>query len=413
MVITFGILVAATAITYLLYSVENIRDGYISRNFSLEERLLTEPRVLFWYLKIILLPDLSAYSLFLDDYPISTSLTSPLTTLISLIAWVVLGFISITTKHRHLMVSTLIWFLGGHLIESTFIHLEIAFEHRNYLPSLAPISLFLITLTIVVKKTTTSPIIPYIAIATITAFLSFLCVLRAAYWGDNILFLNQSVHNRPHSERALNAAGMYWAATDPLRALDLLNRSSANNPSAVSPLTSQYSILSTVYSLYDDPRPIALGDQFHLSVRNNWSRDEIGVKLDALETKILERLKHFAISAQVMKVIDINTLCATQQYLGCSNVKTLITWVETALNNPRKPDLYTPLLKFQKSRLLAADGQINDAISLMQSVIQEHPDNEYYKIKLGQLFDQLGMKAQSQALLKTVSPQVLKRYLPK
>ena len=29
-----------------------------------------------------------------------------------------------------------LWFLAGHLLESSFIGLVIAFEHRNYLPSL-------------------------------------------------------------------------------------------------------------------------------------------------------------------------------------------------------------------------------------------------------------------------------------
>jgi protein O-mannosyl-transferase len=37
------------------------------------------------------------------------------------------------------MLFALLWFLAGHLIESTFIPLELYFEHRNYIASLGPL----------------------------------------------------------------------------------------------------------------------------------------------------------------------------------------------------------------------------------------------------------------------------------
>jgi hypothetical protein len=55
--------------------------GYLNRDFTLTERILTETRVLVFYLKQILIPAISELGLYHDDIKISRSLFSPVTTL--------------------------------------------------------------------------------------------------------------------------------------------------------------------------------------------------------------------------------------------------------------------------------------------------------------------------------------------
>jgi hypothetical protein len=107
--------------------------SYSLRPFTLTERLLTEPRVLWHYLGMILLPRLNAFAVFHDDILVSTGLLSPWTTLPALLGIVGLGWLVWRNRERNPLLSFAVaWFLVAHSLESSIIGLEIAHEHRNY-----------------------------------------------------------------------------------------------------------------------------------------------------------------------------------------------------------------------------------------------------------------------------------------
>lgn len=108
-------------------------DGYQLRDFTLAERLLTEPRVLFMYLHKLLLPWPSAIRLLYDDYPTSTGLLQPWTTLAS-VAGLAAAALASWRWRRQLpcLAFGTGWYLAAHVLESTALPLEIVFEHRNY-----------------------------------------------------------------------------------------------------------------------------------------------------------------------------------------------------------------------------------------------------------------------------------------
>jgi hypothetical protein len=110
--------------------------GYEGRHFTLLERLLTQPRVLWDYVRIVLVPHTPSLGLFHDDYPLSTGLLAPPATLLAIAGWlaVVVGAIRFGTRWPLLSLG-LAFFLVAHAVESTVLPLEIYFEHRNYLPS--------------------------------------------------------------------------------------------------------------------------------------------------------------------------------------------------------------------------------------------------------------------------------------
>lgn len=118
-----------------------------SRPFSPFQRLLTQPRVLLFYLSLIFLP--TPYRLSIDHgIEHSSSLLSPLSTLPSMVAIFALLTFAFMARRRFPLASfAVLFFFINHLIESTIIPLEMVFEHRNYLPSLflfLPISCFFV-----------------------------------------------------------------------------------------------------------------------------------------------------------------------------------------------------------------------------------------------------------------------------
>jgi tetratricopeptide (TPR) repeat protein len=120
----------------LISAINYALPHYIYRNFSMLERILTESRVLFIYISLILVPRINKFGIFHDDIEISTSLFHPWTTIPSVLGILVLILIAVI-KFREWPLFTLgiLWFLTGHLMESTIFPLEIAHEHRNYLAS--------------------------------------------------------------------------------------------------------------------------------------------------------------------------------------------------------------------------------------------------------------------------------------
>jgi tetratricopeptide (TPR) repeat protein len=108
-----------------------------NRDFDLVERLMTEARVLFYYLRLFFIPSLSELALFHDDFVISTGLLKPASTALSFLG---LAFITVATlrvyKAAPLWWFAWGWFLLSHMLESTVIGLELVHEHRNYFATL-------------------------------------------------------------------------------------------------------------------------------------------------------------------------------------------------------------------------------------------------------------------------------------
>lgn len=111
--------------------------GYSVRDFTLYERLLTQARVLWFYFGQIVLPNNESFALYLDWFKVSRGWFEPESTIFAVLAWFVTICAAIRYRHRQAaLVFGLVWFLLGHSMESSFIPLEIAHEHRNYLPAL-------------------------------------------------------------------------------------------------------------------------------------------------------------------------------------------------------------------------------------------------------------------------------------
>ncbi|MEA3428356.1 MAG: tetratricopeptide repeat protein, partial [Thermodesulfobacteriota bacterium] len=116
--------------------LSSILSGYQYRPFTLAERLLTEPRLILFYISLLLYPVSSRLTL-LHDVEVSTSLFTPWTTLPSILIILLMIVTALMISRKRPLISyCILFFFLNHLIEGSFIPLELIFEHRNYLPSM-------------------------------------------------------------------------------------------------------------------------------------------------------------------------------------------------------------------------------------------------------------------------------------
>jgi tetratricopeptide (TPR) repeat protein len=110
--------------------------NYEVRLFTPLERLLTQPRILLFYLTLIFYPAPNRLSL-VHDIDLSTSFFHPWTTLPSIfLVFALVAYAIYKLKKWPILSFAILFFFLNHVIESSIIPLELIFEHRNYLPAM-------------------------------------------------------------------------------------------------------------------------------------------------------------------------------------------------------------------------------------------------------------------------------------
>lgn len=211
---------------------DGIIAGYLKRDFTMTERLLTQPRILFDYLGQIGLPRLNGSGLFHDDYLISEGAFQPPSTLLAITGMVILLVSSVWLRRRFPVYAfAVLWFFSGHALESSFVGLELYFEHRNYLPLLGTV--FALTygachLPVNLKR------------VVLPLFLLFLSLCGAMtwhssnIWGEKAELATVWADENPSSVRAQQLAADHWLTMgQPAVARGYLNRAASHHPSDV------------------------------------------------------------------------------------------------------------------------------------------------------------------------------------
>lgn len=195
-----GVIVAGLIFLYLLPPYLNPAN-FARREFSLVERLLTESRVIFYYLKMTFYPLLSDLSLYHDDFAISKSITQPITTLYSLagLLGISLACIALFKKHPMLLFAWG-WYVISQLLESTFISLELVHEHRNYFGIIG----FIVAAVYYIAQINNKKIQPFIYIlsAIYIANLAWTTWQRSEIWSNLVDHAVYEAAMHPQSDRA-------------------------------------------------------------------------------------------------------------------------------------------------------------------------------------------------------------------
>ncbi len=203
LVTTYLLGIALAIVAFLLKILPDAiqPDAYASRNFTLPQRLLTQLPALTTYLRQILLPLPQALKFYYDDYPISTSLLSPTTTLFA--ASLLTGLIALAVvlrKRYPLFALGIGWFFVGHVLTSNVIPLELVFEHRNYF-ALLGILIAAAQALAWLLSTWPSNLRRVLAVA-LLCVLAGLCTYQAWTWGDSLRLATTLAHRAPGSPRA-------------------------------------------------------------------------------------------------------------------------------------------------------------------------------------------------------------------
>ena len=191
----------------LLQQWEWLENRYQYQPFTLSERLITEMRVLWFYLFLIAFPRLTEFALYHDDFVISSSLFEPA---MSLLAGIGLGMsiaIALFCLRKRPMVTFVIgWFLVAHSLESSVVPLDLIYEHRNYLPLVGLLIGFVAGLSHLQAKWPQKKIITATCLGIVLIF-SGLTFLRANSWSDPVTLAIVEAQNHPQSFRSVYAAG--------------------------------------------------------------------------------------------------------------------------------------------------------------------------------------------------------------
>ncbi|MGE0811109.1 MAG: hypothetical protein AB7N69_10930, partial [Immundisolibacter sp.] len=207
-------------------------DGYASRPFTLGERLLTEARVLWFYVGLIALPTPARLGLYHDDIAISTWLLDPWTTLLALDGWALaLGAAFLLRRRAPAFTFGVLWFLAGHALESTVVPLEIAHEHRNYLPSLGLVFAAVYGVAALARRMGNQRVYAALGLAGAAA-LGFCTFGQAAAWASDEAIIEALHRHHPRSPSAQQMMGelLFKRYGQPARAAEHYQRAAKLAP---------------------------------------------------------------------------------------------------------------------------------------------------------------------------------------
>ncbi len=205
--IFFGVAVAAVA-AIKFHQILGLF-GYEFRDFTLTQRLLTEARALWFYIKLTFFPDIRDMGTYHDDFGLSHSLLDPPLTIFAVIGVLLLFALAVSCYRRLPILSFgVAWFLVGHSLESTALPLELVHEHRNYLPQYGLIFAFAYYVLISHTQLRSTNWLRRAFMALLFLLCSGVTFARASDWKDEWTLYSRNVINHPNSASARTMLGI-------------------------------------------------------------------------------------------------------------------------------------------------------------------------------------------------------------
>ena len=274
------------------------------------------------------------------------------------------------------------WFLGGHILESTFLNLELYFEHRNYLPSYGVFfGVCYLAITIVRKIQSKFIGSSLIAIYIILIFSVF--ILETRNWFQPVLQAAEWVRLHPHSDRALNnLATVYIKFEEYEQATTVLMEMEKNKPDSIFPAIQ-------LIRIHDCIQHVDHTDDAWLTIINRAEQarpygQRLIAALDLLLVDALKgRCKENTLSyfdKLLQQLIENRNYSYLMSYLYefSATINLYNRDYNSALNNINKsieirPDLSNYRFKIQLLRILNRDDEINSLILQLKEKSKEKP----------------------------------------
>lgn len=346
---------------------QRLYSSYAVRDFDMAERTFTQARVIWFYLGLALLPRLSAFGLYHDDFPLSHHLLEPWTTLVGAIGiGIVLVLALFVRKRLPVVALAILWFFAGHALESTTLPLELIHEHRNYLPLWGP-AFALAYYGFRAAASADTVVFRRGGLILLIAVFSVVTALRADQWGNSVMHAITEASNHPQSERANQQLGRTYV---------LLADQENNNPEFVRAAAEAFE--KAIHA--NDSGVVALVSLIQLKMRVNAPVDP--TLLDELEKRLATKPQSPSVVPAMRVLVDC------QLYSYCKfKPDEMARLFNALLNNPRA------IIPFKSAaRVFMAQYYVdvlNDAvaaITIMEEGLKESPENPDLLINLARIY---------------------------
>ena len=381
---------AAVFVIYIAAHPQFITDAFATRQFTAYERLLTETRVLWYYVGLLLVPSTNRLSLFHDDILPSHGLFDPFSTFFAASGIAaVLVFSLLNAKRFPVAALAILWFLVGHSMESTVLDLELVFEHRNYLPSLGPLFAFAYGLIALTKIGSSSKLLWYGCAVILVGMLGIDTWVRADSWRDIHTFAVTEAQHHPMSERANDFASR----------VSLIERQDVGE-----------ALKYTLLGLKAAPREVGFWIDLQvlsamLPSRYNYiAVADLPIPLEHTAHETIPRLlreEHVSVHG----VVSFENLrrCVVMPPHACISLREKATqWIVLAADESQTSHDYHGILAANAAQLLADTGDYMQAYQYMNRASAELPDLMSYKLAKAEYL--LRLRCLDQA--KTVIEQI-------
>lgn len=173
---------------------------WITREFTLQTRLLSEARIVIDYVGWSLLPLPQSLSFYHDHFRISSGLLSPWTTLACILIIGALLAATVALRRRRPLVSLgIALYFAGHVLTATVLPLELIYEHRNYFASFG---LLLALVPLLTHARAPVPAVRYTVLAVLLVWWSSMTWLTSIAWSSPLRLATELAIRAPESPRA-------------------------------------------------------------------------------------------------------------------------------------------------------------------------------------------------------------------
>jgi Flp pilus assembly protein TadD len=325
-----------------------ISAGYSGRDFTMWERLMTEPRVVLHYIELFVFPLPTRLTL-LPEFSVSTTLIDPVTTLPAMIGVMfIISTAMALAKDLRLISFCILWFMGNLVIESSVVPLEIIFLHRTYLPSMMASLL----VTYLVLQHVRSERFAKVLLFSGLLILTFWTYDRNETWCDKVYFWRDCLQKNATDYRVYNNLGKALEEKGEIEvAIGMYEKAISTNPEHLR----AYNNLG-----------VALMSSGKIDEASEVLNDALGKKADNPETHYNLGLAHT--SRNELQKAEEHYLKAHEYFPEDSD-----------------PDVHNNL-----GITLARQGKLEEAVVHFREAVRIHPDDPFSHNNLGITLARLG-----------------------
>ena len=371
----FGVIlvlpVLAGVVTVLMIP-ESFLGAYEGRVFDMLQRLFTQARVLFFYLGLLLIPDIRRFGLYHDDVVTSAGLFDPLSTFFAVIAWaVILAAIVWGARRRAPWAFASAWFLVGHGMESTIFPLEQVHEHRNYVPSVGIWIAVAHYVGIAWERAGRQRVLVLSVSVIWLVTLALVGHMRANSWRSPDVLMETLARHHPESYRSVvgYAFNSIPVETDLSVRFDAFKRAASLDNRVVVPLIEMAKIATALGNFIGSGERVfqsSNGKDTRSPIREMWlsmDGDHNARLLAALDVEINQRLSTEPVRTDSVAVLVSLVDCALDGNRECvalrANTK---RWHDSVLFNEQLSGNHRAVLELSVAKIHASSGDYDAAV---------------------------------------------------